>query len=397
MAIHFSPPDIREEDIGAVVDVLRSGWITSGPVVRQFEKALAAYVGVEHVVALNSCTAALEMALRLLKIGPGDQVIVPAYTYSASASVVTHVGAELVLVDTQPMCFAPSIDQILEAVTENTKAIVVVDLGGVPYDATELRRRLDERACDEETGPRPAVIVDGAHSLGARRHGIAAGGLGDYTAFSFHAVKNLTTAEGGALTWRSDLPGDSAARAAEVRRLSLHGQTKDALAKSEAGAWEYDIVEPAYKANMPDILAALGVSQLRRYPEMLERRRELVRLYRRHLDPSISMLDHFGDDFESSAHLLLVDLGEASARRERIVAALARAGISTNVHYKPLPRLTAYKRMGFDIGQYPNADRQYARVLSLPLHTHLTDEDVETVASALNRVVAAAVAEDGVE
>lgn len=393
MVIPFSPPDIREEDIDAVVRVLRSGWITTGPVVAEFEGELAAFAGVERVVTLNSCTAALELALRVLGVGPGDEVVVPAYTYSASAAVVAHVGADLVLVDTAEGMFVPGVDQLLNAVTPRTKALIIVDIAGVPFDALTLRNQLAGRGNPAgnhvlEALGRPAVISDGAHSLGAVRSGIRAGGLGDFTAFSFHAVKNLTTAEGGALTWRHDLPVDHEDLARTVRRLSLHGQTKDALAKSQAGAWEYDILEPGYKANMPDILAALGLSQLRRYPTLLTRRREIARQYRDALRGIVETLEHEGEDFSSSAHLMLADLGEAAHLRERIIAELAAAGIASNVHYKPLPMLSAYRARGFDIDAYPSSRRQYERVLSLPLHTLMTDADVDEVAGALRRAVA---------
>ncbi len=395
VAISFSPPDVREEDIDAVVEVLRSGWITTGPVGRQFEQDLAQYSGVNEVVLLNSCTAALELALRVLQVGPGDEVIVPAYTYSASAAVIAHVGADIVMVDVAPEEYVPAIDEIVAAVTPRTKAIIVVDIGGVPFDAASLRERLEGTGVDADGNPlldaldRPVVITDGAHSLGAIRDGVRAGGLGDFTAFSFHAVKNLTTAEGGALTWRSDLPVDQSALTATVRRLSLHGQTKDALSKMKAGAWEYDILEPGFKANMPDVLAALGVSQLRRYPEAVARRQAIIRRYTELLGDAFAVLVHEGKGFASSGHLQLVDLGEWRPRREEIIAGLAERGVAANVHYKPLPLLTAYRDLGFEAADYPHALRQFKGVLSLPLHTLLTDDDVDTVATALLSVVRA--------
>lgn len=392
MSIPFSPPDIREEDVDAVVRVLRSGWITTGPIGRQFEEELANFSGTEHVVTVNSCTAALELALRMIGVGPGDEVIVPAYTYSASAAVVAHVGADLVLVDTARDQYVPDISQILEAITDRTKAIIVVDIAGVPFDAVELRRRLEGMAVPPgnailEALGRPVVITDGAHSLGAVRGDLQSGQLGDFTAFSFHAVKNLTTAEGGALTWRSDLPVNGSEVATAVRRLSLHGQTKDALAKSRAGAWEYDILEAGYKANMPDLLAALGLSQLQRYQSTLDRRHEIVSLYASFLGDSVESLSHRSESFRSSAHLFLVDLGEDAPRREAIIASLAGEGIATNVHYKPLPMLSAYKAMGFSVEEFPNARQQFERVLSLPLHTLMTNADVELVATSLRQVL----------
>lgn len=391
MKVPFSPPDIRQEDIDAVVDVLRSGWITTGPVSRQFEAALAAYMGVRQAVTVNSCTAALELALRALGVGPGDEVIVPAYTYTASAAVVEHVGAQVVLVDTAPGEYRPDIPTILAAVTERTKAVIVVDIAGVPFPAVDLRAALEGSRPTGRLGvldhmQRPAVIVDGAHSLGAVRKGMRAGQLGDFTAFSFHAVKNLTTGEGGALCWRPDLEIDDDVATRLVRRLSLHGQTKDALAKTQAGQWEYDIIERGYKSNMPDILAALGLSQLGRYDEMLTSRRHLIARYADGLAGLATVLPHVGDDFLSSAHLAMVDLGEHAPRRQQIIDRMAAGGISTNVHYKPLPLLTAY-RSDFDIVDFPNAHAQYLRELTLPLHTLLTDESLEYVIASFREAV----------
>ncbi|SDL48472.1 dTDP-4-amino-4,6-dideoxygalactose transaminase [Tessaracoccus oleiagri] len=391
MKVPFSPPDIRQEDIDAVVDVLRSGWITTGPVSRQFEAALAAYMGVHQAVTVNSCTAALELALRALGVGPGDEVIVPAYTYTASAAVVEHVGAQVVLVDTAPGEYRPDIPTILAAVTERTKAVIVVDIAGVPFPADDLRTALEGSRPAGRLGvldrmERPAVIVDGAHSLGATRKGMRAGQLGDFTAFSFHAVKNLTTGEGGALCWRPDLEIDDDVATRLVRRLSLHGQTKDALAKTQAGQWEYDIIERGYKSNMPDILAALGLSQLGRYDEMLATRRGLIAGYADGLAGLATVLPHAGTEFLSSAHLAMVDLGALAPHRQQIINHMAEAGISTNVHYKPLPLLTAY-RSNFDIVDFPNAHAQYLAELTLPLHTLLTDESLEYVIASFREAV----------
>ncbi|SNU02001.1 dTDP-4-amino-4,6-dideoxygalactose transaminase [Ruaniaceae bacterium KH17] len=391
MAIPFSPPDLRDEDIEAVSDVLRSGWITSGPVGQRFEETLASFVGVNRAVGLNSCTAALELSLRVLGIGPGDEVIVPAYTYSASAAVVDHVGARIVLVDVAPGSYVPSADQILAAITEKTKAVIVVDLAGVPFDTPTLRAALDERAIQSDNPllaalGRPAIVVDAAHSLGGARDGFRAGQMGDFTAFSFHAVKNLTTAEGGALVWRSDLPVDSTELATIVRRLSLHGQSKDAFSKMKAGAWEYDIVELGFKCNMPDTLAALGLSQLSRYESQIARRHEIVALYDSLLSSRFSSLAHSGTSFRSSAHLHMLDLGSHYRARDEIIARMADAEIATNVHYKPLPLFTAYKKLGFQIADFPHANQRFEAELTLPLHTLLTDDDVALVASTLLRV-----------
>ena len=388
--IDFSPPALIEDDIAAVVDVLRSGWITTGSASRQFEAEIAAWAGTEDAVVLNSCTAALELALRLLGVGPGDEVIVPAYTYSASAAVVTHVGAMLVLLDSEPDDYAPSVDAYVNAVTPRTKAIIPVDLAGLPYPSDELRRRLRERGVGRASRllgdiGRPVVLVDAAHSFGAKRGGVAAGSLGDLTAFSFHAVKNLTTAEGGALTWRSGLEPASATLSSDVRRLALHGQSKDALAKHTAGAWEYDIIEPGYKANLPDVLAALGLSQVHRYAMTLAHRRSLMGLYRLGLVGVVSdLVGSSATDGESSVHLAMVRLLEEDAtRRNDLVQALAVCGVSANVHYKPLPLLSAYQRLGFDAADYPHATAHFEREITLPLHGHMTPDDVAYVLAVL--------------
>lgn len=386
--IDFSPPDVREEDIDAVVAVLRSGWITSGPVGARFEDALTEYTGVGGAVLLNSCTAALELSLRVLGVGRGDEVVVSAYTYTATAAVIRHVGATIVLADTEQGQYVPSISGILAVITPRTKAVIVTDLAGVPFDARSLMDALGGLS-SSSTGAilgelgRPAVIVDGAHSLGAARGGLRAGALGDFTAFSFHAVKNLTTGEGGALTWRPDLPADCQRLTTQVRRLSLHGQSKDALSKMRAGAWEYDIVELGYKYNMPDILAALGLSQLLRYDDSLARRHELVEVYGSGLEGHVKWLAHRDGQMLSSAHLFMIDLGDHWERRNEIIADMAGRGIATNVHYKPLPLLSAYSSLGFSVRQCPNAIERYQRELTLPLHTALTDDDVEYVMVSL--------------
>ena len=404
--IPFSPPDITEEEIGLVTEVLRSGWITTGPRTKEFERQIAAYCGTARAVCLNSATAALEIALRLLDLGPEDEVIVPAYTYTATASVTQHLGARLVLVDSQPDCVEMDYERMAAAITARTKAIIPVDLAGIVCDygrifaAIESKRSLfrPANAIQAALG-RIAVVADAAHAFGASRNGLMAGTLADFSAFSFHAVKNLTTAEGGALAWHlpfgeepaaadlsapvSTLPGES--WNAYLYRLgqlySLHGQNRDALAKTRAGAWEYDILGTWYKCNMTDIAAALGLAQFRRYPQLLSRRKEIIGMYDASLkDLGVAVLDHFGADHQSSGHLYLVRLpGRSRAETNAVMAALSERGIATNVHYKPLPMMTAYKALGFDIGDYPRAFRLFENELSLPLHTRLSDEDVAYV------------------
>ena len=390
--IPFSPPDIREEDIAAVVDVLRSGWITTGPKGQEFCEGLTALAGAEGTVLMSSATTGMEAILRLLGIGPGDEVITSAYTYTASASVIAHVGADIVLVDTEPGEFTPSPERFAAAVTERTKAIIAVDLGGVPYDAAALRAALAPVADRFRPGSEwqrelggVAIIADAAHSLGGMRDGVRAGQLADFSSFSFHAVKNLTTAEGGAVTWRRGLPFE----AAEVRRRlllqSLHGQSKDALAKTKAGSWEYDIELLGHKSNLPDVLAVLGLSQLGRYEATMARRLDIIRAFDAGIAPTGAWsLVHEGESFRSSGHLYLAqlpgdDIEAVRARRNELIQRMAAAGVATNVHYKPLPLLSAYRGLGFDIADFPNAYAQYCRVLSLPLHTKLTDDDVRTV------------------
>ena len=387
--IPFSPPAITEEDIEAVVKVLRSGWITTGPVNARFGEALADYCGTESVIPLNSATAALELALRVAGVGPGDEVIVPAYTYTASASVVDHVGARIVLVDTDPGSPVPGVERIAAAVTSRTRAIITVDFGGVPFDSRPLgglvagRGALD-RGFAAVLG-RPVIISDAAHSLGATLGGLRSGQIADLTAFSFHAVKNLTTAEGGALTWRPSLPVAQDELARRVRVLAMHGQTKDALAKSLGSGWEYDIVAPGYKANMPDVLAAIGLSQLGRYDDILARRHALLDAYGRELAGSgVELMVHSGPGLRSSAHLAVASLPvDDEAERNRIIQDLFLAGVSVNVHYKPLPLLRAYRDMGFEPHHYPHAMAFYATELTLPLHVALSTGDVGQVCSVL--------------
>ena len=390
--ISFSPPDITQAEIDEVAEALRSGWITTGPRTKEFEKQIAAYCGVSHAVCLNSATAALELTLRVLGIGPGDEVITSAYTYTASASPVCHVGAKLVLVDTLPGSYEMDPQQLSAAFTERTKAVIPVDLGGIlaDYD-TIFAIAEDKKALFTPKGDlqrqigRVAVVADGAHSFGAQRHGKRSGSFADFTTFSFHAVKNLTTAEGGAATWNPALGLDDEAIYKQYMLLSLHGQNKDALAKTKPGAWEYDIVAPLYKCNMTDIMAGIGLAQLKRYPGLLEKRYKLVRLYNQLLsDCGVEHAPHFREDEVSSCHLYLARLtGKTMAQRNEIIEKMAQRGVATNVHYKPLPLLTAYKNLGFDIKDYPNALAQFENEITLPLYSTLTEEDVRFICQTL--------------
>ena len=390
--IPFSPPDITEEEIEKVGEALRSGWITTGPMTKEFERQIAAFCGTERAVCLNSATACLELTLRVLGIGPGDEVITSAYTYTASASPVCHVGAKLVLVDTLPGSYEMDPEQLAAAITERTKAVIPVDLGGVlaDYDTifsiVEDKKALFTPANDlQKKIGRVAVVADGAHSLGAERRGKRSGCFADFTTFSFHAVKNLTTAEGGAATWNPALGLDNEAIYHQLMLMSLHGQSKDALSKTKLGAWEYDIVAPLYKCNMTDIMAAIGLVQLDRYPEMEERRFALVRLYDELLsDHGIITPPHLVGNSVSSCHLYLARLqGKGRAERDALIEAMAGDGIATNVHYKPLPMLTAYQNMGFDIKDYPNALAQFENEITLPLYSTLTEDDVRWVCERL--------------
>lgn len=385
--IPFSPPDIREEDIDAVVSVLKSGWITTGPVGKKFEDAVAKLSDAPGCVTVSSATTGLEAVFRLLGVGPGDEVIVPAYTYTASASAAAHEGATIVLVDSEPDCYTPSVEQILQKVTPATKAIVTVDIGGVPFErgdlvkALEADTRFEANSKLQEAIGRVAVIDDAAHSLGATIGGRGLANDSDFAVYSFHAVKNLTTAEGGAIVWNKALPVDTDLVYRTLRTGILHGQSKDALSKMRAGAWEYDIEYLGYKANMPDILAALGLSQMGRYQSVMERRGEIVKRYDQELSKhGIQSLTHFSDAKTSSFHLYLSRLPqELAPYRNQIIENMAQAGIATNVHYKPLPMMTAYRDLGFDIADFPNARAVYERTISLPLHMLLTDDDVDRV------------------
>ena len=386
--IPFSPPDMTEAEANEVREAILSGWITTGPRTKEFERLIAICCQTKKAVALNSATAAMELTLRVLGVGEGDEVIVPAYTYTATASVVHHVGAKIVMVDVAPGSFEIDYDSIADAITERTKVVMPVDLGGVMCDydrvfaAVESKRELFRPANDiQKAFGRVVVLADAAHAFGARRHDRMCGEVADFTSFSFHAVKNLTTAEGGAITWKS-IPGiDDEWLYKQYQLLSLHGQSKDALAKTQLGAWEYDIVAPDYKCNMTDISAAIGLVQIRRYAELLHRRRLIVERYNEALkDCNVQVLNHYGDDHQSSGHLYLVRLlGKDCEYRNEVIRKMAERGIACNVHYKPLPMMTAYKNLGFDIKDYPNAYRQFENEVTLPLHTRLTDEDVEYV------------------
>ena len=400
--ISFSPPDITEAEINEVAEALRSGWITTGPRTKELERRLAEYCGTSKVVCLNSATAAEELNFRICGIGEGDEVIVPAYTYTASASAAIHCGAKVVFVDSQHDCAEMDYDKVAEAITEKTKAIVAVDLGGIiaDYDklfaAVESKKALFKAKEGDSLGARiqqavgrVLVFADGAHSLGASRNGKMAGAIADFTDFSFHAVKNFTTAEGGAATWKDIAGIDNEEMYHQYQLLSLHGQSKDALAKTQIGAWEYDIVGPWYKCNMTDIMAAIGLRQLDRYASLLARRKEIIAKYDAACDElGVKHLVHYGESFASSGHLYLTRIPDASdEQRREIIIKLAERGIATNVHYKPLPMMTAYKAMGWDIKDFPNAYNYYANLITLPLHTQLSDEDVEYVIKNFKDVV----------
>lgn len=388
MNISFSPPDMSDMEINEVAEALRSGWITTGPRTKRLEKNIAEYVGNAKCVCLNSQTACAEMALRLLGVGPGDEVITSAYTYTASASVIDHVGAKIVLVDIQKNNFEMDYDALEKAITERTKAIIPVDLGGVPcdydriFDIVERKKHLFKAESDIQSAiGRVAVMADTAHSFGAMYNGKMAGSVADFSSFSFHAVKNFTTAEGGALTWKSIDGIDDEDIYKRLQLFSLHGQSKDALAKTKLGAWEYDIVGTWYKCNMTDVAAAIGLKQLERYPEMLKKRRRIIEKYDAAFKPmGIEVLPHYTQICSSSGHLYITRIpGITAEQRNDIIIKMAEQGIACNVHYKPLPMHTAYKNLGFDINDYPNAYEHFANEITLPLHTCLTDEEVDYV------------------
>ena len=388
MKVPFSPPDISELEINEVAAALRSGWITTGPRTKLLESKIAEWLGVKKCVCLNSQTACAEMALHVLGIGEGDEVITCAYTYTASASVACHVGATLKLIDTQPDCLEMDYDALEKAITEKTKVIIPVDLGGVPcdynriFEIVERKKNLFKPANEIQRAlGRIAVCADTAHAFGAKINGKMIGGVADFSSFSFHAVKNFTTAEGGALTWRTIDGIDDEEIYHKLQLLSLHGQSKDALAKTKLGAWEYDIVGPWYKCNMTDVAAAIGLKQFERYPEMLKRRKEIISRYDEKLKPlGVEVLPHFTSEHESSGHLYITQIPNITyEQRGEIIEKMAEREIACNVHYKPLPMHTAYKNLGFDIKDYPNAYNHFAHEITLPLHTCLTDEQVSYV------------------
>ena len=394
--ISFSPPDISEMEIEEVCAALRSGWITTGPRTKKLEKELAEWIGTEKCVCLNSQTACAELVLRVLGVGEGDEVVVPAYTYTASASVIDHVGAKIVLIDSQKDNVEMDYDALEAAINERTKAIIPVDLGGVPcdyariFEIAERKKHLFKPANDLQRAiGRVAVCADTAHALGAKWHGKMIGTVADFSCFSFHAVKNFTTAEGGAITWMLPAAVDSEALYHQFQLLSLHGQSKDALSKTRLGDWEYDVVGLWYKCNMTDMAAALGLAQLQRYPHILKRRRDIVARYDAAIKPlGIQVLDHFNAEHESSGHLYITRVpGITSEQRNEIIHKMADCSIACNVHYKPLPMHTAYKALGFDIADFPNAYAYFENEITLPLHTCLSDEDVEYVKENYVRIL----------
>lgn len=393
--IPFSPPDITQEEIDAVAETLRSGWITTGPKTKQFEYKIAEYCGTKKSACLGSATAALELTLRVLGIGPGDEVITSAYTYTASASVIAHVGAKIVLVDTAKDSFHMNYEALADAVSEKTKAVIPVDIAGVMCDYDKIFQIVNEKksrfhAANEmqERIGRVAVVADAAHSFGAEYKGRKSGSVADFTCFSFHAVKNLTTGEGGAVTWREIPQVADNELYKQYMLLSLHGQSKDALAKTTAGGWEYDILCPAYKCNMTDICASIGLAQLDRYGALLDKRREVIGYYDRALSQlPVTMLRHFTPEYTSSGHLYLMRLdGKSEQERNAFIRRMSEAGIATNVHYKPLPMHTAYRNMGFDIKDFPNAYEMYGNEVTLPLHTLLDDMQVKYVTNSILKI-----------
>lgn len=396
--IQFSPPDITSVEIEEVVQTMKSGWITTGPRTKLFEEKIAKYIGVKKVVCLNAATVAMELTLRILGIGPGDEVITTAYTYTATAAVIYHVGAKIILIDVANDSFEMDYSKLADAITEKTKVIISVDIAGnmcnynAIYEAVEMKRGLFKASnWLQKLFNRVIVMADAAHAFGAERNGSKCGQVADFTCFSFHAVKNLTTAEGGACVWRGDIGLNDDWLYKQFMLYSLHGQSKDALAKTEKGAWEYDILYPAYKGNMTDILAGFGLMQLNRYDCFLKRRREIIEIYDRGLLPmGIKILQHYGEKFASSGHLYLARIPDITEiQRNEIILKMSEAGVACNVHYKPLPLFTAYKDLGFDIKDYPNAYKQYVNEITLPLHTLLSNEDVEYVCDSLKRALGA--------
>ena len=400
--IPFSPPDISDGEINEVIDTLKSGWITTGPKTKELERRLSGFTNTPKTVCLNSATAALELTLRVLGIGEGDEVIVPAMTYTASCSVIYHVGAKAVIVDIAEDSHEMDYDALADAITENTKAVIPVDLAGIPcdydriFEVIESKKHLFKANSEyQEKLGRVAVVADGAHALGSTYKGRKIGSVADFTTFSFHAVKNFTTAEGGSVTWKENENFDNEELYREYQIYSLHGQTKDALAKTKAGSWEYDIVIPGYKCNLTDIAASIGLVQLDRYPKLLERREDIINQYNKGFEGTrITVLSHNSDSYKSCGHLYITHVeGATFEQRGEIIVKMAERGISCNVHYKPLPLLTAYKNLGFDIENYPNAYNYYVKEITLPLHTRLSDEDVAVIISNFKEIVEEVVGE----
>lgn len=400
--IPFSPPDITEDEINEVIDTLKSGWITTGPKTKELERRLSEFTTTPKTVCLNSATAALELVLRVLGIGEGDEVIVPAMTYTASCSVIYHVGAKAVIVDIQKDGHKMDYEALENAITEKTKAVIPVDLAGIPcnydkiFEVVNAKKSLFKANSEyQEKLGRIAVVADGAHALGSVYKGVRVGAVADFTTFSFHAVKNFTTAEGGSVTWKENPNFDDEELYKEFQIYSLHGQTKDALAKTKAGSWEYDIVIPGYKCNMTDIMASIGLVQLDRYSKLLERRVELVEQYNKAFEGTrVVPLIHYADTYKSSGHLYITHIkGATYEQRGEIITKMAERGISCNVHYKPLPLLTAYSNLGFDIKDYPNAYDYFVNEVTLPLHTRLSDEDVKVIVENFKEIVAEVVGE----
>ena len=400
--IPFSPPDISDGEINEVIDTLKSGWITTGPKTKELERRLSEFTNTPKTVCLNSATAALELTLRVLGIGEGDEVIVPAMTYTASCSVIYHVGAKAVIVDIAEDSHEMNYAALANAITENTKAVIPVDLAGIPcdydriFEVVESKKYLFKaRGEYQEKLGRVAVVADGAHALGSTYKGKKIGSVADFTTFSFHAVKNFTTAEGGSVTWKENPNFDNEELYKEYQIYSLHGQTKDALAKTKAGSWEYDIVIPGYKCNLTDIAASIGLVQLDRYPKLLERREDIIDQYNKGFKGTrITALSHSSEDYKSCGHLYITHIeGATFEQRGEIIVKMAERGISCNVHYKPLPLLTAYKNLGFDIEHYPNAYNYYVKEITLPLHTRLSDEDVVVIIENFKEIVEEVVGE----
>ena len=400
--IPFSPPDISDGEINEVIDTLKSGWITTGPKTKELERRLSEFTDTPKTVCLNSATAALELTLRVLGIGEGDEVIVPAMTYTASCSVIYHVGAKAVIVDIAEDSHEMDYDALADAITENTKAVIPVDLAGIPcdydriFEVIESKKHLFKANSEyQEKLGRVAVVADGAHALGSTYKGKKIGSVADFTTFSFHAVKNFTTAEGGSVTWKQNENFDNEELYREYQIYSLHGQTKDALAKTKAGSWEYDIVIPGYKCNLTDIAASIGLVQLDRYPKLLEHREDIINQYNKGFEGTrITVLSHNSDSYKSCGHLYITHVeGATFEQRGEIIVKMAERGISCNVHYKPLTLLTAYKNLGFDIENYPNAYNYYVKEITLPLHTRLSDEDVAVIISNFKEIVEEVVGE----